>query len=574
MLNSLSVLAISTTFLFGMVAVFLSLQLDRLRKIQAFQEKNLDEKHYEVSVSKELQDRLGYEFSAEQIVSVVIGNLRSLFSFTSASYVILKQHHISYTAYSEEQTSHQYQKQVKERLFTSLATLGLTNVSQVEESYTGITSDDTGSKTIGSYFHVPLYMNSQLIGIVSITSKQPLNFTRTQMQLVFHTLRHALAALSNFDHVLSTEKEKLMSMIVSLPDGVFMLNLNRELMVINQAAREFLMLTNPQPSIIDIFSTIPRVYEFGGKIDEAIVKNKRIDIPEMQLGEKIFQVAITPVLNPQRVSAPSPVWKEPPVMGVAVLFHDITLEKSIAKLKEDFTNIMVHELRSPLTAIKAAAQLLVLDDEKLKKEEKDKILHLIDEQAKKLLDEIGLILDAAKLESGMFQIHKSKGDVKALVDEKVTFYKAQAESKKIELVADIAHDIPLINFDQTYIGQVLNNLISNSMKFTPLGGKIIIRAIKEEKYIRLSVSDNGMGIAKDKQKLLFKRFQQVHNQNATAGTGLGLYIVKGIIEAHGGQILLESELGHGTTISFTLPILDIALGQQAYTPVSLQNAVN
>lgn len=334
------------------------------------------------------------------------------------------------------------------------------------------------------------------------------------------------------------------------------------------------MIHKDHPTIIDIVSTVPRLYEFGGKIDQVIVNHKRFAIPEMQLGQKVIQVTISPVTNPQRLGTSNTLWKEGGILGAVVLLHDITLEKSIAKMKEDFTHIMVHELRSPLTAIKAASELLVMDEEKLDHDEKTKILHLIDEQAKKMLDEIGLILDAAKLESGMFQVHKVPGDVKALIEEKVTFFAAQAENKHISLVSEIASDLPQINYDPIYLAQVFNNLLSNALKFTSLGGKIILKARVEARYLVISVSDNGIGIAKDKQQLLFNKFSQVQTPGAHVGTGLGLYIVKGIVEAHGGKVSVISELGHGTTFAFTLPIGTTAIAQPSYTPVSMNKTVN
>ena len=232
-------------------------------------------------------------------------------------------------------------------------------------------------------------------------------------------------------------------------------------------------------------------------------------------------------------------------------------------MKEDFTNVMVHELRSPLTAIKASSELVINPPGPLTEEEKNKILTFIAGQARKMLDEVALILDAAKLEAGLFTIQKIQGDLKQLISERVQIFQATAHEKFINLIVDVDPSIPAFNFDPIHIGQVVNNLLSNSLKFTSSGGTIKISARPAIGSVMVSVSDTGAGIPKEKQHLLFTNFTQLSGaDHGSVGTGLGLYIVKGVVEAHGGTINLESEEGRGTTISFTLPIDNAAAKAQ------------
>ena len=190
----------------------------------------------------------------------------------------------------------------------------------------------------------------------------------------------------------------------------------------------------------------------------------------------------------------------------------------------------------------------------LSEEEETRLISIINSQTKKMLDEVSMILDAAKLDSGLFIIQKTKDDIKKVLEEAVESFRVLAKNKSINITTHIDPLIPQAAFDSYQIRRVLNNLISNSLKFTSTSGTINVRAWFTQEKIIVSVVDSGPGIPKDKQHLLFSKFTQIQNANAAAGTGLGLYISKGIIEAHGGTISLESEENKGTTITFSIPI--------------------
>src|SRR5476651_596978 len=162
-------------------------------------------------------------------------------------------------------------------------------------------------------------------------------------------------------------------------------------------------------------------------------------------------------------------------------------------MKEDFTNVMVHELRSPLTAIKASSELILDPPGPISEEEKNKIIGLIAQQSRKMLDEVALILDAAKLEAGLFTIQKIPGDLKQLINERIQIFQAQSHEKFIKLVVDVDPSLPMFNFDPIHVGQVINNLLSNSLKFTSSGGTIKISAKPAIGSVVVAVSDTGAG---------------------------------------------------------------------------------
>jgi signal transduction histidine kinase len=319
-------------------------------------------------------------------------------------------------------------------------------------------------------------------------------------------------------------------------------------------------LTNP--TIFDVVNMLSKESDFGEKIKEALSSGKSIHMQELHLVEKTVQVVLTPVFGPAE-EFQDPSLKK--VMGVTVLLHDITLQESLSQKKEDFTNAVVHELRSPLTAIKAAAEMMVTSDSV--ETSQHKLATIIDEQSKRLLNDINSLLDAAKMESGHFTVWQAPVNIAPIIQEAISLFQPQADKKHITLSAHIEEALPQSFIDTTRIGEVLNNLISNSLKFTPENGHIVVRVVSQyspqlpktatNPGLLISISDDGIGIPQDKQKKLFTKFSQIRSSQTpepSEGTGLGLYIAKGIVETHGGNMYINSTPGKGTTIFFTVPV--------------------
>ena len=224
--------------------------------------------------------------------------------------------------------------------------------------------------------------------------------------------------------------------------------------------------------------------------------------------------------------------------------------------QEEYSHIIVHELRAPLTVIKDSASILLSD--KLNEGEQKKMLNLIHDQANKLLNQISIILDVAKVQGGKLTLKKTEGNIGNVVKEEITLFEPEAKRKNINLIANIKGDLPTFFFDNVRITEAVNNILSNSLKYTNENGKITVEVNSDGGNIIITVSDNGIGIPKEKQSVLFTKFGEVNNntnkQSPKLSSGLGLYITKWIIETHGGTIKIDSEEGKGTTTTITLPI--------------------
>lgn len=542
-------IAVGATIIFGITAIIFSIREEKAIKKLVENEKKQKQRLYEITMLKEVQDRIGYSLDVDKVVDVIIGSLDTLLEYSTVSALIYRNDHFILKTHIKEGVSRNYLETIKTSMMNSFMTIAGEQLSQrIEPRISGVAVDDLNHDPAASYFHIPLIINDRAVALINVASTKPEHFNEEEITTLFKIAALASETLSRLENILSLEKGKLMAMIGSLADGLFMVDINGQLTVINDAAKDFLDIPKDNPTTIDLLSALPNTYDFSSKIQRAINHKRIIEEKEVNIDEKIFQIFITPVFDES-------ITDERKVIGASVLLHDITLEKSVAKMKEDFTNIMVHELRSPLTAIKASSELLMNPPAPLADEEKNKIIGLISGQSRKMLDEVSLILDAAKLEAGLFTISKIPGDLKKLIQERIAVFAPQAHERFINLSVDVDPSIPNFKFDPIHIGQVVNNLISNSLKFTSSGGTVHLVAKPAIGSVVVSVADTGAGIPKEKQHLLFNKFTQLGGtQNGVVGTGLGLYIVKGVIEAHGGSVSLESEEGRGTKITFTLPL--------------------
>ena len=235
--------------------------------------------------------------------------------------------------------------------------------------------------------------------------------------------------------------------------------------------------------------------------------------------------------------------------------------KELEEMKNDFVSSVTHELRSPLAAIESYVnEMLEGGVEEFAKTGIDD-LTIIKNNAIRLSYFINDLLDTAKIEAGRIEIEPQLLDLSSLVTDVVTIFMPAAEKEKIELRIDLPIDLPKVFADGDKIRQVLTNLISNGIKFSSSGGKVVISAekmIKDPEFILVKVSDTGRGIPPEDLDKIFDKFRQVKGAREKVkgpkGTGLGLFIVKSIVELHGGKIRARSKLGEGTTFAFTLPV--------------------
>ncbi len=350
-------------------------------------------------------------------------------------------------------------------------------------------------------------------------------------------------------------REFLDSILSNMADGLIIIDVDFKIQMTNQAAQEMLGHSDEELKNHPIFEfindeTFPILLE--KTIKQGQVTSEEIELVNPKDHKK--EVLTLKMTSLKDISGK--------VMGVIVVSRDVTEEELIERARANFLSLVTHELRTPLTSIKAYAETL-LDGVSNPEEEKE-FLEVIDAESDILTREINEMLMFTELDVKRIPLKKRMINLSQLVAElidstksvKETMLEKMADEKKIKVSIDIEQDLPNFRADYTKIKTAIEQLIENAIKFTKPGGKVTVSAERIDDKIKIWVTDTGIGIPKDKISSVFTQFYQIEEPmtKETKGIGLGLSLVKHIIETHGGDIGVESELGKGSSFFFTLPI--------------------
>ena len=232
--------------------------------------------------------------------------------------------------------------------------------------------------------------------------------------------------------------------------------------------------------------------------------------------------------------------------------------RELAEMKEEFLALTTHDLRSPLTVISGVISFFTSGRLGELSPEQKNMVTMMERNTQNLIELVNDLLDASKLESGTMRLDMVAFNLNEVIDElRETMLLPLAKEKEIKLVETFPEDLPAIKADRAKLRRILLNLLSNALKFTGKGGRVEIRADEpEDGRVRISISDTGVGIAPEDVDRLFDKYEQTRSRatRGEKGTGLGLYITKQLVELHGSRITVKSELGKGSTFSFTLPV--------------------
>ena len=232
--------------------------------------------------------------------------------------------------------------------------------------------------------------------------------------------------------------------------------------------------------------------------------------------------------------------------------------RELSAMKEEFLALTTHDLRSPLAVISGVINFFTsgrLGD--LTPEQKN-MVSMMERNTQNLIELVNDLLDASKLESGTMRLEPAPVDLRGLVEELHEQMLPLAAEKEIALETELPAELPQLHADRAKLRRVLVNLVSNALKFTPKGGRINVGAAREGAFVRVSVADTGVGIPPEDQRDIFDKYAQARSRatRSEKGTGLGLYITRQLVELHGGKIGVKSEVGKGSTFSFTIPIAE------------------
>ena len=344
------------------------------------------------------------------------------------------------------------------------------------------------------------------------------------------------------------------SAIDSIPDPVIIFDTKGGVLNVNQAAESLLdaelipgsteALSRAEPAVREVLYRM-RTHVLSGKgayapkdFSEA-VGVKAVD------GDRYFLPRATPVCSEHGV-----------VEGATVILQDVTRLRRFDELKNDLVATVAHEFRTPLTSLRMAVHLCLEGVVGPVTEKQADLLHAAREDCVRLQGIIDDLLDLARLQGGRLEMRKVQLSVSDLVEAAIAAQQSAAQQRKVTLSGELSPLAPeKIAVDPERIGLVFGNLIGNAIRHTAEASRVLVRVLPAGTYARFEVVDSGEGVAKEYQRDIFNRFFRVPG-SSSGGAGLGLSIAKEIVEAHGGDIGVESQPGQGSTFFFTLPLTD------------------
>jgi signal transduction histidine kinase len=348
---------------------------------------------------------------------------------------------------------------------------------------------------------------------------------------------------------LSTEKKRLETIISCIANGIMVTNKNLEVVLHNPALLRLLEVSAPVASPVPVHAIVKdqALIETLKKIQGGEPLEKGFVAQEIRVGERVLRAISAPTLEPER----RVFWT---VAGAVTVLEDITLFKQLDQMKSEFVNMVAHELRSPLVSIRQIQSVLA---EGLAGPLSEKQGDFVKRGMKKidaLLALINDLLDVARLEAGRLVQKQTTIDLSEMIEDMVLLMQLRAKEQGIVLTHSCENMKPVVA-DPKNIEEVLNNLLTNAINYSPDGGKVTVTARTVGQFVEIKVSDTGVGIAPEEVPKIFGKFYRVKHPKTrqVTGTGLGLSIVKGIVEAYRGSIHVESVPNQGTTFTVLLP---------------------
>jgi PAS domain S-box-containing protein len=345
------------------------------------------------------------------------------------------------------------------------------------------------------------------------------------------------------------ERNKTMTMIENLTDGILLLNNRNEVEIISPLVVDFFRKSKEQilgKNIADLFDS-----EELKQFQELLIDTKKRRVnsvvgKEISIGKRMDIEVSTVFLEEGAEEG-----------GVLIILHDVTRDKLVERMKTEFVSIAAHQLRTPLSAIKWTLRMVLDGDTgKITDEQKDLLekTYISNERMILLINDL---LNVSRIEEGRFLYKQELANLEDVISNVIDDSQDIVKMKKMTLKFDKPKDVlPQVSIDKEKMKLAIQNLLENAVKYTPEGGKINISLEKENDKLVFKIEDSGVGIPEDQHERIFTKFFRGDNviRMETEGSGLGLYTTMNIIEAHKGKIWFDSKEGEGTTFTFVIPI--------------------
>jgi len=420
--------------------------------------------------------------------------------------------------------------------------------------------------TVASAAYAPLRRRGEVMGVVEVVrgvGEAP--FEERQLPMLEALASEAAVALENmglYEQLegkveianrqlvaayaqLREERDRVAAIVSNMADGVLLTDGEKRILFINPAAAAMFGVEAEAVEGRPVGEALPYPTLLEQLADQPPEVAARIPRLRVEQPRRI-------VLSPRTVRLTDEQGKR---TGAITVVTDITLLEELSEMKTEFVSLVSHELRTPLTSIMGFAQTLRGDSERFAPEDREEFLGIIEQESNRLLVMINDLLDISRMEAGRpLALSYAEVDLRRLAEHVVRFQRVTTTAH--QFLFEFPDDKVSVRADRDKVEQILTNLVSNAIKYSPRGGDVVVGAREQgEEEVVVYVRDQGLGMDSEQIAQLFQRYQRVDRDTIKGirGTGLGLYLVRGLVEAHGGRIWAESQPQQGSTFFFSLP---------------------
>lgn len=501
--------------------------------------KDLEESYEEVIKLYRITEEVGLASSIEAIKELLLKYVDRLAPSIKEKYLILGKE-------IPPEISEKWRSWEEENLIEWVKNRGKTTI---------IPEDDL------TYVLTPLLVRNKFIGMLLVsTSVCPEGFNQQVLNLLDTVAHQCAVGIENISlhKEIDDMRRFLQELFNQLPQGILVLEINGRIKSINRKLLDFIEDGNIDTSSIigkQIREIFPEVFSL--KLEELIAET----VAKGKISEEEFSYEKDG--RELSLGISSTILKQDEEEGIILIIRDLSESKELEKLrrldklKSEFISLVSHELKTPLTAIKGLVELFLSDTESVSSETAKTYLSLMNEEVDHLTQLINELLDFSKLETNKLYLELEEFNISEIIDKAVSMFEKELKERGLTLYKEYTDSVPPIKGDKSKLLRVLINLIDNAIKYIGNGKRIWIRVKPEnEKSVIVCVEDEGIGIPRESLPYIFDKFYRVENDHIhkVRGLGLGLSIVKQVIEAHGGKVWVESEVGKGSKFFFCLPI--------------------
>jgi len=383
--------------------------------------------------------------------------------------------------------------------------------------------------------------------------------------------------VKRFASIIDKERATYLLLLSSIGEGVLVVDQERKITIINDSAINIIGFTREDLVGKNLLETVQFTHKDGSLLEEElwqhVIENRTTEIFPNDVMVRNKKGALTPIACTVAPIIHSE--KESP-LGLIITFRDARKERELEEARVSFISIASHQLRTPLTSMRWFTEMILGGDAGPITEDQKHFMQRVYEGIDRMINLVNLLLQIARVEAGRIKITPTPIDLKTIANGVVLSLKTPLDEKEQKITIEANPDpLPLIPMEQEYVWQVIQNFLTNAIRYSPVGATIEIHIILEGDHLKLSVKDKGIGIPKEEQSRIFEKFFRAANAQRAVpeGSGLGLSLVKSLVEGWGGKLTFESEENVGTTFIITIPLAGMK-PKEGELGLSVEHAAN